>query len=245
MGWRGDKLFSENFWYIGFLTLILMTMEFFAVLYLARHKWLSRIVLWALAAYVLVTQIVELSQTKTFFFAFSTIAYWLFLLGVLVPWRPLKSVCAVFAFIAGVVYTSGFLIYPEMLTHMGEFSIAYMSGYVIHNVLAVGSLLMLSQFEVKRYDLAVLGGAIAIVVVLTELGAHVWQWNNINAFLLGMVEGSVLKNEYFPDLPLTWWWYILWYTVMLAALWGIWEVIRLLNKKLFLCKSETKGNFVW
>lgn len=241
---HGVQLFSSQYWYIGVLTAVAVSSEVFAAMYLRHRKWLTRVVLWCLATYMLVAQAMALNASKTFNWAFSTIAFWLFIVGVIVPWRPLKSISAAFCFISGCVYTAGFLIYPPMMSHMGEFGIAYMSSFLLHDVLIFGSLLMYTQFQVKKYDVAAIGVAIAVIVLITELGAHVWQWNNINTFLLGMVEGSALV-ELFPDLPLTWWWYILWYIVVLSALWGIWEVIRLLNKKLFIRKGETKGDFVW
>ncbi len=238
-------MFSEKYWYIGILTALLVAMEVFAVLFLARHKWLSRIVLWLLALYVLITRIIDVSRSKSAFLAFSTIAYWLFGLGVFVPWRPFKSVSAAFSLIAGAVYTAGFLIYPELLSHQGTFGINYMNGYLVHDILFVGALLMYTQFEVKKYDVAIIGGLIGAVVVITELGLHVFNWSGINAFLVGIIEASVLKKEFFPNLPLTWWWYILWYILVLAIGWGIWELIRFINKRLLKYGNQMPGKLVW
>ena len=238
-------MFSEKYWYIGILTALLVAMEVFAVLFLARHKWLSRVVLWLLTLYMLAMQIRDISRSHSVNLAFSTVAYWMMILGVLIPWRPVKSVSAAFCLVAGCVYTAGFLIYPEMLTHQGEFGIGYLSGLLLHDALIVGSLLMYTQFQVKRYDAAVIGGLLAAVVLTAELGVHVFQWKNVNAFLVGIIEGTVLKNELFPDLRLTWWWYILWYIVMLGALWGVWELIRFINKRLLKYGNQMSGKLVW
>lgn len=238
-------MFSKNFWYIGVLTAILIASEVFAVLFLARHKWLSRIVLWLLTLYMFVTQLQSAVRSAKFYMAFSTIAYWLFVLGVLIPWRPFKSISAAFSLIAGSVYLTGFLIYPEMMSHQGEFGIAYMNGYVTHDVLIFGALLMYTQFKVKKYDAAIIGGAIAVVAVVTEIGIHVYGWQNVNAFLVGIIEGSVLQREFFPDMQLGWWWYLLWYAFVLSVLWGIWELIRLINRRLLKYGNAMPGRIVW
>ncbi len=238
-------MFSSEYWYIGVLTLLLMTMEVIASLFLVKSKWATRIFLWIFAIYVVVTQAVELSETKVFSWALSTISYWLFVLGVICPVRPVKSACAVFAFMAGGGYMIGFLVKPEMLTHMGGFSIGYMQGFVIHNVLFVGSLLLLSQFRMRRYDMALAGGILAVIVLFTELGKYVFGWTMINGFLEGMVEASVLKTEYFPNLQLTWWWYILWYVALLALLWGIWELLCFVNRRLLRYSQPSCEKYVW
>lgn len=238
-------MFSGTFWYIGVLTALVLTMEVFAVMFLARHKWTSRIVLWTLAAFMFVNRVITLSQTQSWNFAFSTIAYWLIIAGAVVPWRPVKSICATICLIAGGVYLTGFLFYPEMMTHGGEFGMGYMPGFVLHDVLVLGSLLILTMIKVKKYDLALFGGAIALVVLLTELGAHVFMWDNINEFMLGIVEANVLQNTFFPDLPLTWWWYILWYIVILAVLWAIWEFARFVNKLFLKYDNVMPGKLCW
>lgn len=238
-------MFSKNYWYIGTLTALLIAAEVLAVLYLSRHKWGARIMLWLLAAYVIITQAVDLSRSKHFSFAFSTISYWFFVLGVLVPWRPLKSAAATFCMIAGGVYTTGFLFYPELNTHMGEFGLGYFPGYVIHDVLFFGALLLLCQIKVKKYDFAIIVGLIGLVVMFTELGLHVFGWDDVNAFMVGIVEATVLKTQFFPDLEITWWWYIAWYIVVFAMMWGIWELQRFINKRLSLGGQQTTGEFVW
>lgn len=238
-------MFSKDFWYIGLLTAILLVSEVFAVLFLARHKWMSRIVLWVLAAYMFIYQIVDIARTGVFSLAFSTVAYWLFVLGAFVPWRPLKSVSAAFCLVAGCIYTSGFLFYPEVLTHQGAFGIGYINGLVLHDALIVGSLLMYSMFKVKKYDAAVIGGLLAILILFTELGAHVFHWNDVNAFFLGIIEADMLQKEIFPNLPLAWWWYILWYVVMLAALWGVWELIRFINRRLLRYNNVVSEKWSW
>lgn len=237
-------MFSANYWYIGFFILLVVVMEVFAVMFLSRYKWLSRAVLWALALYVVVSQAVELSQTKTFYWAFSTISYWLFVLGAIVPVRSVKSACATFSFVAGALYLVAFLVKPEMINHMGDLSIGYFKGIMIHDVLFVGSLIMLSQFKMKRWDMGVVGGMLAIVVMFTELGKYVFHWTTINEFLEGMIEASILKTEYLPNLQLTWWWYILWYIVVFALLWGIWESIYFVNRRLTQRSNAPSGEIL-
>ena len=234
----GGSMFSKDYWYIGFLTLLILAMQVFAVLFLVKRKWASRIVLWILAAYVLAIQIADMAKGQ-FNIAFSTMAFWLFVLGVAVPWRPLKAVSAFFSMLAGGMYVSGFLLRPELLTHMGPFGINYMSGFLTHDILVVGSMLMLGRFEIKKYDIGIVGGVVAVTVAFTELSKYVFHLGGVNDFLVGMIEGTVLKNELFPNLPLTWWWYVLWYIILLALLWGVWELICFINRRLL-----RYGNFV-
>lgn len=215
-----------------------------AVLYLSRHKWGTRIMLWLLVIYVVITQSVDIARSKHFSLAFSTISYWFFVLGVLVPWRPLKSASATFCLIAGGVYTSGFLFYPELNTHMGAFSLGYFPGYVIHDILFFGALLLLCQIKVKKYDLAVVVCLIGLVAGFTELAVHVLGWTDVNNLLIGMVEATALM-DYFPNLNITWWWYITWYIVVMGMLWGIWELQRFISMRLSKVGQQAKGDFVW
>lgn len=222
----------------------MLSMQVFAVLFLARHKWASRIVLWCIAAYILAMQILDL--TRGFFnIAFSTFAFWLFIAGTVIPWRPIKAAAAYCALLAGGIYTSGYLLRPELLTHMGTFGIAYMAGFLTHDLLIVGAMLLLSLFEVKKYDAAVVGGVLAVAIVFTELGEHVFHMKGINAFLIGMIEGTALKQELFTDIELTWWWYILWYIVMAALLWGVWELMCFINRRLLRYGNVLPGKLVW
>lgn len=237
-------MFSKDYWYIGILTLLVLVMEVFAVLFLIRHKWTSRIVLWCLALYVLAWQIADVAR-GSFFIAFSTMAFWMFGLGVFIPWRPLKAVVAFFAFLAGGMYTSGYLFRPEFLTHMGAFGLSYLPGFITHDILVVGSLLMLSQFELKKYDMAIVGGVVAVAVVFAELSKHVFHFGTVNDFLVNMIEGTVFKNEFFPDMQLKWWWYVAWYICMLSLLWGVWELLRFINRKFLPYGNAMSGKLVW
>ena len=237
-------MFSTEFWYIGVLASLVLASQVLAVLYLAQHKWIGRIVLWLLALYMLITQSMRINETHTFDWAFSTIAYWLLIAGAVVPLRPIKSVSAAFCLVAGSVYTAGFVIYPPMMSHMGQFGISYMSAFLLHDVLFFGALVMYTQFKVKRFDCIYLGVLLAAVVVITELGAYVWDWHNINDFLQSVIEGDALQTQLFPNIPLTWWWYVVWYVGLAGALCGIWALICLINKRLTRFRTDF-GLLAW
>lgn len=238
-------MFSKDYWYIGTLTVLLITMEVFAVLYLSRRKWATRIVLWLLAIYVIVTQTVTIVQKGTFSFAFSTVSYWMFVAAVLVPFRMFKSAAAMFSFSSGLVYAVAFAFYPDIISHLGPFNLGYFPGYVVHNVMFVGSLLLCCQIRFKRRDLALVGILVAAMVCLTELGLRVFHWPDMNEFLVGMVETTILQTEYFPEMQITWWWMIGWYIAVVALLWGFWELLNFIDKRLSVGGQQCSGEFVW
>ena len=168
-------MFSAQYWYIGLLTLLVMVSQTFALLFLARHKWITRVILWCMAIFMLVFESVIFARNPDQMpIAFSTFTYFLFGIGVFVPWRPVRTTAAICSFVAGAIYMSGFLFRPELLTHGAALGMGYMQGFLLHDVLLMGGLLMLTQIRIKKIDAALVFAFVAFCVAYTEIAVHVY-----------------------------------------------------------------------
>ena len=95
------------------------------------------------------------------------------------------------------------------------------------------------------FKIAAVGILVAVMVCLTELGLRVFHWPDMNEFLVGMVETTILQTEYFPEMQITWWWMIGWYIAVVVLLWGFWELLNFIDKRLSVGGQQCSGEFVW
>ena len=225
-------MFDPQYWYMGLLTLLIMVLEVCAAMYVAKHKWLARIVLWCMAAFMLVYEIKYfVEHPDSMPLAFSTFTYFLFGLAVFIPFRPIKSVAAFCSIIAGGLYVCGFIFYPQTIYARQPGEASRLIAYLLHHILFCGGLFLYSQYEVKKIDLAYVGGFLAFIVVYVELAIHVFHNSNANNTTIGTIEATVIQLL-FPNFVIPWWWYIVWYLFVAAAFWGLWELTRFINRKM-------------
>lgn len=236
-------MFSAQYWYIGLLTLLVTVSQTFALLFLARHKWITRIILWCMAIFMLVFESVIFARNPDQMpIAFSTFTYFLFGIGVFVPWRPVRTTAAICSFVAGAIYMSGFLFRPELLTHGAALGMGYMQGFLLHDVLLMGGLLMLTQIRIKKIDAALVFAFVAFCVAYTEIAVHVYDTPSANTLFVGIIEATLI-TQVAPQFTVSWWWYILWYLFVAAAIWGAWELSCFINRKLA-ARSQAKDGWL-
>ena len=225
------NLFSQQFWYVGALALFVIVLEVFTAKYAAQHRFVARVMLWCAAAFVLVYEIVLFARTRAIPIAFSTFSYFLFGIAVFLPLRPLKSAAAFCSFISGVVYLSSFVLYPDVVYANQPNEAERIVGFLLHNLMLFGSLLLYGQCKVHKTDVFYILGFVAFVVVYTEVAVHVCASEQANFLTVGIIEATLVK-QIAPHFAVRWWWYDLWYAFVAVVAWAMWELTCLINNKL-------------
>ena len=225
------NLFSQQFWYMGVLALFVVTLEVCTALYASQHKTVARVLLWCISAFVLAYETQLFARTRTMPIAFSTFSYYLFGIAVFVPWRPWKSVAAFCAFVSGVVYLSAFVFYPDAIYANQPNEAERIVGFLLHNLLLFGSLLLYGQQKVDKTDVFYVLGFVAFVVVYTEVAVHLCASEQANFLTRGIIEATLIW-QIAPQFDLKWWWYALWYAFVAVIAWGLYELTCLINRRL-------------
>lgn len=219
---------------MGVLALFVIVLEVFAALYAAKHQNVARVMLWCLAAFILVYQTALFAKTCEMPIAFSTFSYFLFVFAVFLPMRAVKSTAAFCGFVSGVVYLSAFVFYPSAIYARQPYEAERMVGFLLHNLLFFGSLLLYTQQKVAKTDIFCIFGFVAFVAVYTEVAMRVCASEQVNFLTLGIIEATLIK-QILPQFAITWWWYILWYALVAVVAWAAWELTRFVNGK-FVCQ---------
>ena len=232
---------------MGLLTLYIIALEVFAAIYASRHKWVARVMLWCMAAFMLAYQIYYYVTYPTSMpIAFSTFTYFLFGIAVFLPVRPFKTVAAFCSVVAGGMYLSAFIFFPDTIYARQPEEATRMIGYLLHHVLLCGALLLYSQYRVKKIDIAFILAFVAFIVVYVEVAVHVFQNVNTNNTTVGIIEATVIQLIA-PEFVIKWWWYVLWYPFVGAVIWGLWELTSFINRRLLRhtnvkASENTKGD---
>ena len=225
-------MFSQQYWYIGLLTLFIIVLEVFTAIYVAKHKWIARVLLWCMAIFMLVYEIYYyVTHPTTMPIAFSTFCYFLFGIAVFLPVRPIKSMAAFCCFVAGGLYLCSFLFFPERIYAHQPDATGRTIGFLLHNILLFGGLVLYSQYKVKKIDVAYILGFVAFIIVYVEVAVHVFHNVNTNNVTVGAIEATIIQRIV-PQFVITWWWYILWYALVAAIFWGLWELTYFINGRL-------------
>ena len=224
-------MFSQQFWYLGVLALLVIMLEVLVAIYAAEHKRVARVLLFCMATFVLSYQIGLFITTRIMPIAFSTFSYFLFGIAVFLPVRPFKSAAAFCSFLSGVAYMSVFLVYPNAIYATLPDEKERIVGFVLHSLMLFGSLLLYGQYKVAKADVYYILGFVAFIAVYTEVAVRICGSVQANFLTLGIVEATLIKYVV-PDFVIRWWWYILWYALAAVAIWAMWEWTRFINNKL-------------
>lgn len=216
---------------MGVLALLVITLEFFTATYASKNRWVARALLWCAATFILAYQITLWVKTRQIPIAFSTFSYFLFGIAVFLPLRPLKTVAAFCSFVSGAVYLSAYVIYPDPIYAYQPSESVRLVGFLLHNLMLFGGLLLYGQYRVEKGDVYYVLGFLAFVVVYTEVAARVCASEQVNFLTVGIIEATLI-HRIAPHFVIRWWWYALWYALVAAVAWGIWELTGFINRKL-------------
>ena len=215
---------------MGVLTVFVAVLEVLVAIYASKHKRLAQTLLFCVAAFVLTYEIATFIRAQELQIAFSVFSYFLLAFAVIFPWRPLKSVASFCAFLSGVVYLSAFVFYLDPIYVMQPTELERIVGFLLHNMLLFGSLLLLGQFKLEEVDAFYLLGALVFVVVYVEVAVHICANTQVNFLTLGIIEGTLFQHMV-PNLVGKWWWSAAWYTTVIAVFVGIWRLINVINRR--------------
>ena len=216
---------------MGALSLFVIVLEVFTAIYAVKHKRAAQAILRCLAAFVLVYEIVHFAKTREMPIAFSTFSYFLFGIAVFLPLRRVKITAAFCAFVSGAVYLSAFVFYPDVIYARQPVEAGRIVGFLLHNMMLFGSLLLYGQYKVEKTDIFYILGFVAFVAVYTEVALHVCASEQTNVLTVGIIEATLIK-EVVPQFEVSWWWYILWCALVAVVTWGTWELTSFVNRKL-------------
>lgn len=216
---------------MGVLTAFVVALEVFVAIYASKRKKVARVLLWCAATFVVVYEIVSFAKTREIPIAFSTFSYFLFGIAVFLPLRQLKSAAAFCAFVSGVVYLSGFAFYPDTIYARQPFEADRIVGFLLHNLMLFGALLLYGQLKVAKIDALYIAGFVAFIAVYTEVAVHVCASDQANVLTQGAIEATLIR-EVIPNFELRWWWYVLWYALIAVVAWGTWELTGFVNRRL-------------
>lgn len=216
---------------MGLLTLLVATLTVLAVMESARHKLAARVILCAMALFVLVYQSYLLIHTGAFYVAFSYFCYFLFGIAVFVPLRPLKATAAFGCLLSGGIYLGAFLFYPNIIVGSMVQGEGVWTSWLMHLVMFSGSLLLLAQYGVHKWDIIPVLAFAAFFAVYTEIAAYVFHSPYINPVSTGVVEGTLIL-QVAPNFAIKWWWYIVWYIIVAVLFWALWSLARFINRRL-------------
>ena len=203
-----------------------------AAIYASKHKWLARVLLWCMATFVLVYEIYYyVTHPTSMPVAFSTFSYFLFAIAVFLPLRPIKSTAAFCSFLSGVIYLGAFVFYPDGNYKAQPDELGRTLGYLMHNMMLFGGLLLYAQFKVKKNDIFYVIGFFVFVAVYSEVAMHVFGNGNVNPITYGTIEATLI-HLVAPQFVIKWWWYVLWYPFVIAIAWGFWELTCFINGRL-------------
>ena len=207
-------------------------LEVFTAIFASKHKWVARVLLWCMAAFVLIYEIYYyVTHPTTMPIAFSTFSYFLFGIAVFLPVRPFKSVAAFCSFLSGVIYLAAFVFYPDENYKAQPDEAGRMMGYLMHNMMLLGGLLLYSRHKVKKTDILYIIGFFVFVAIYSEVAMHVCGSGNVNPITYGTIEATLI-HLVAPQFVIKWWWYVLWYALVAVIFWGMWELTCFINRRL-------------
>ena len=236
-------MFSAQYWYMGVISTLVIALEVFAAMALARHKWIARIVLWILAIFMLAYETQRSIRNHLMPIAFSTFTYYLFGLAALLPIRPLKSAAAFCCFLTGAIYLSGFVVYPDFLYARQPDEAGRLIGWFLHNVMLFGGLVLYGQYRVKKLDIIYVSIFVAFFVAVTEIAVHVYNTNAANTLFVGIIEATLIQ-QVAPEFPITVWWCFVWYVFVVGAFAGAYIGTYFLNRKLYPISPDEKAKLI-
>ena len=222
------------------ITAFVIALEVFATIGLARHQWLSRIVLWILATFMLTYVTYRAILDHEIPIQFSTFSYYLFGVAALLPLRPIKSVAAFCCFLSGVIYLSVYLVYPDLYFVLHTVELGRLTGWLLHGILLFGGLLMYSHYRVKKSDIFYVLGFVAFFIAFTEIAVNVFNINADNTLFVGIIEATLI-HYVAPDFPITVWWCFVWYVFVVGAFAGAYIGTYFLNRKLYPIRPDEKA----
>ena len=216
---------------MGVLTVFVVALEVIVAIYASKRKRLAQVLLCCIATFVLVYETASFIKTHEMPIAFSIFSYFLLAFAVFLPWRPLKSVAAYCAFLSGVVYLSAFVFYPDPIyaNQLGEQE--RIVGFILHNLLLFGSLLLLGRVKLEEDDIFYLLGTIVLTAIYVEVSVHICASAQVNFLTIGIIEGTLFQHMV-PSLLGKWWWYIVWYALIDVVFIGLWRLLNTINLRL-------------
>ena len=215
-------MLTDDFLPIRAVQFVLLCFALLAVYATYKNRALSHLSIYCVAVWLLFFKISQYAASGNLPMDISAVCYFLFGFFALIPVRPLKVAAAQLCTLCGLVYAIAMLVMPQVFYARDPTEIGRYFAVANHSLLFFGGLAMMVRVGFRKTDLIctglVLGGIIAYTEICVATGVQ-----QGTAIFSQIIDGSVILVVA-PGFTLSWWYYILYYTVVLSLL-GLWILL--------------------
>ena len=215
-------MLSDIYLPIRAVQFVLLCFALLAVYATQKNRTLSYIAIYGVAAWLLYFKISEFAGSGRMPMDISAVCYFVYGFFAILPVRPLKVAAGQICALCGLVYAICMLVMPQVFSARDATEIGRYFAVANHSLLFFGGLVMMVHVGFRKLDLIctglVLGGIIAYTEICVATGVQ-----QGTAIFSQIIDGSVILVVA-PGFTLSWWYYILYYTVVLSLL-GLWILL--------------------
>ncbi len=233
-------MLSNEFLPIRSVQLLLLFFVPLAAIALRRNRIASLVAAWAVAVWFVAFKFTAYLPAKSFPMDLSTMCYFLFVFGTVLPVRPFKVAVSQLCALCGLVYGLCVFFIPQ--TFAGR-AVSEMDRYFTlanHALLYFGGLVTMMRVGFRKSDLiwsaALLGATIAYIEICVAKGIE-----EGTAVFSQIVNGSIILIAA-PNFTPTWWYYVLYYLVLFSLLGG-WTALTYEINRRTVPKTVARGFF--
>ena len=212
-------MYSNPYLHVQALQLVLLIFAPLGAYATYKNRTLSFLAVYGVAVWFLVFKVTEYAGSHSLPMDISAICYFLYILSVFLPLRPLKAAAAQIAGLCGVVYGLVMFYAPQIFSTRDPNEMTFYLAVVNHSLLFFGGLAMFGHIPFGKADflwtLAVIGVIIAYIEICVSMGVA-----EGNAVFSKIVDGSIILLAA-PNFTMQWWYYVLYYLIVFGLL-GLW-----------------------
>ncbi len=210
---------ANYYFYIQAIQFVLLCFALFAAYATYKNRVVSYLAVYGVALWFFVFKFVRFFTSHTLPLDISAICYCLYSVCLFVPIRPLKVVAAQFSALCGVIYGLVFLSLPQVFCARDPEITTVLWTITNHSLLFFGGLAMMGHVSFKKTDLLWTALSLAAMIAYIEVCVAKGVAEG-NAVFSKIIDGTVILIGA-PSVPLTWWYYMLYYSVVFILL-GLW-----------------------
>lgn len=212
-------MLTDEFLPIRSVQFVLFCLVPLAVYATYKRRALAFLSLYAVAAWLLYFKISQYAGSGQMPMDISAVCYFLFGFCVLLPVRPAKVAVAQLCTLCGLVYGVSMLIMPQTFSVRDPSEIGRYFAVVNHSLLFFGGLVMMTHVGFKWTDLIWTLSLLFGIVVYTEV--CIYRGVQEGTAVFSQIANGSIIHVIAPGVPMTWWYYVLYYLVVFAlfALW--------------------------
>lgn len=221
-------IFTGPHWWAGVVQVGVLAAELlFLLCFLRRHSKIGGVIVLVVGIYFLAYKLWEYISNHKWPIDFSALTYFLFGIAAILPLRPIKTAASFSGFLAGSIFIVSFILFPEFHNQQNPIFYYRAMGFVNHNLMFIGSFLLMIRYRFMKLDIAWIVGWIVFVVAYSEVMIYGFHIVDSIEVITKIVDGSILF-KLFPGITLVWYVYLVYYLSCVCVLaFFIWLTYRL------------------